>query len=171
MATSLIVPAFATGAAPRPKGRGGAGAQGASLSFLCFTLDKEEYGADLNLVTQIVKPPPVTWVPRTRPYVLGVLSIRGSVVTLVDLRQLIGLPPSPRPRSERVLLTFHKGEPIGLLVDAVTQVHRVPAERFETGLALEEGARNECVLGVARPDAATRVTVVDLLGILSELMR
>ena len=172
MTDSLIVsPAASLGSrARRHRGDRGVGA-GAALSFLGFTLEKEEYGADLNLVTQIVKPPPLTWVPRVRPHVLGVISIRGAVVTLVDLRQLIGLAPTSWPRTARVLLTRHEGEPIGLLVDGVTHVHRVSLEQYETGLSLEESSRTECVLGIARPDPSTRVTIVDVLGILSELMR
>jgi purine-binding chemotaxis protein CheW len=170
--SSIIVaqPASLRSQARRHRGDRAGGA-GADLSFLGFTLESEEYGADLNLVTQIVKPPPLTWVPRVRPHVLGVIAIRGAVVTLVDLRQLIGLGPTSWPRTARVLLTSHGGEPIGLLVDGVTHVHRVSVDQFETGLALEESARTECVLGIARPDPSTRVTIVDVVGILAELLR
>ncbi|MBW2277916.1 MAG: chemotaxis protein CheW, partial [Deltaproteobacteria bacterium] len=62
--------------------------------FLCFTLDGEEYGVDLNMIVQIVKPPPLTRVPRVRSHVLGVISIRGAVVTLIDLRLLMDLAAS-----------------------------------------------------------------------------
>lgn len=171
MTTSLIVPPSAPLGRQARRHRGDRGGVGAALGFLGFTLEQEEYGADLNLVTQIVKPPPLTRVPRVRPHVLGVISIRGAVVTLVDLRQLVGLAPTFWPRTARVLLTIHHGEPIGLLVDAVTHVHRVSVEQFETGLSLEESARTDCVLGIARPDPATRVTIVDVVGILTELMR
>ena len=172
MADSSIVPS-STSLAPAGRKRRGdrGGAAGEGLSFLGFTLDGEEYGVDLNLVTQIVKPPSLTWVPRARPHVLGVISIRGAVVTLIDLRQLVGLAPTSWPRSARVLLTNHRGEPMGLLVDAVTHVHRVLMDQFETGLSLEESPRTECVLGLARPDPATRVTVVNVRGILAELIR
>lgn len=171
MSTSLVLPPLAS-LGPKPRRhRGDRGGAGAALSFLGFTLEREEYGADLNLVTQIVKPPVLTWVPRVRPHVLGVISIRGAVVTLVDLRQLIGLGPTSWPRTSRVLLTSHGGEPIGLLVDRVTHVHRVSVEEFETGLALEESARTECVLGIARPNPTTRVTILDVVGVLTELMR
>jgi len=168
---SLIIPAASLAPAPRKRRADRSGGARSDLSFLGFTLEQEDYGVDLNLVTQIVKPPPLTWVPRARPHVLGVISIRGAVVTLVDLRQLLGLIPSSWPRSARVLLTGHQGEPIGLLVDSVTHVHRVSVEQFETGLALEESARTECVLGIARPDSSARVTIVDIRGILTELMR
>ena len=171
MAGSLIASSLSSLAPANRKRRGDRSGAGSGLSFLGFTLEREEYGADLNLVTQIVKPPPLTWVPRARPHVLGVISIRGAVVTLVDLRQLLGLSPTSWPRSARVLLTGHHGEPIGLLVDSVTHVHRVSVEQFETGLSLEESARTECVLGIARPDSSARVTVVDVRGILTELMR
>jgi purine-binding chemotaxis protein CheW len=147
------------------------GADDTALSFLGFALAAEEYGADLNLIAQIVKLPPLTWVPRAKPHLLGVISIRGKVVTLVDLRQLLGLAPTAWPKTARVLLVDHEGEQMGLLVDAVTQVHRVSLEQFETGVSLEDATRAEHMLGIARPDGRTRVTIVDVLGILAELLR
>jgi purine-binding chemotaxis protein CheW len=142
-----------------------------ALAFLGFTLGDEEFGADLNIVGQIVKPPPITWVPRAQPHLLGVISIRGKVVTLVDLRQLLGLEPTAWPKTARVLLMDRGGESMGLLVDAVTHVHRVSLDQFETGVALESGVSAEYVLGVARPAADVRVTIVDMLSILTELVR
>jgi purine-binding chemotaxis protein CheW len=167
----ILPPLSSLGPQPRRNRADRAGGGNADHAFLGFLLERQEYGAALRLVTQIVKPPPLTWVPRARAHVLGVISIRGAVVTLVDLRQLVGLPPTTWPRGARVLLTSHGGEPIGLLVDGVTHVHRVAAGQYETGLALEESSRTEYVLGIARPDPSTRVTIVDVLGILAELMR
>ena len=96
-----------------------------TVGFLCFRLGDEEFGVDLNLVRQIVSPPPVTKVPRTRSYFMGVVSIRGGVVTLVDFRQLLGLDPAEITRNSRILLFDGEDEQFGLLVDSVTLVRRV----------------------------------------------
>jgi len=141
------------------------------LVFLGFVLGDEEFGVDLHLVKQIVIPPPVTWVPRVQPYILGVISIRGSVITLIDARRLMGFEASDRHDTARVLLVDVRDERIGLLVDAVTHVRRVPVEAFEESPDLDEGSMTDHVVGIIRPDKQTQVTVIDLKEILLEAMR
>jgi purine-binding chemotaxis protein CheW len=136
--------------------------------FLCFTLDGQEYGVDLNLVAQIVKPPSLTWVPRMEPHILGIISIRGSVVTLIDLRQLMGLEPTPWPKTSRVLTVVLDNEHIGLLVDSVTQVRRIKVADLEKNPSLSEGQNADYVLFIARPQQDKQVVVIDLDAILRE---
>lgn len=142
-----------------------------TIGFLCFKLGKEEFGVDLSLISQIVQPPPVTHVPRTRTYFVGVVSIRGGVVTLVDFRQLLGLDPAKIDRSSRILLFNTPDEQFGLLVDRVTLVRRVPASTFEENPVLEENPVTEKVVGVVRPDKETQVTIIDLEEIMHEALR
>ncbi|MBN2341566.1 MAG: purine-binding chemotaxis protein CheW [Deltaproteobacteria bacterium] len=142
-----------------------------TIGFLCFMLGKEEFGVDLNLVSQIVTPPPVTRVPRTRSYFMGVVSIRGGVATLVDFRQLLGLDPAKIDRSSRILLYHTPDEQFGLLVDKVTLVRRVPASNFEENPVLEENPVTEKVVGVVRPDKTTQITIIDLEEIMHEALR
>ncbi len=141
------------------------------LVFLGFTLGDEEFGVDLHLVKQIVIPPPVTWVPRVQPHILGVISIRGNVVTLIDTRRLMGFEVSEQHNSARVLLVDVRDERIGLLVDAITQVRRVPVQAFEESPDLDEGTMTDHVVGIIRPDKQTQVTIIDLKEILLEAMR
>ncbi len=136
--------------------------------FLCFTLEGDEYGVDLHVVQEIVKPPALTWVPTTPPHILGVVSIRGAVITLVDLRQLMGLPPTAWPRTGRVLIVENEGERIGMLVDAVTLVRRVDEEELETGTSLDTGELTDYMLCLFRPGEDQVVVVVDLDTMLSE---
>ena len=138
------------------------------FGFLCFTLDGREYGIDLNLVRQIVKPPPLTWVPRTEPFVLGIVSIRGAVVTLVDLRQLMDFDPTSWPITTRVLIVEMENEQVGLLVDSVTQVRRIEASKLETEPTLGDGPSAEQVLFVARPTPDELIIIIDLDAILGD---
>lgn len=142
-----------------------------TIGFLCFTLGREEFGVDLNLISQIVQPPPVTKVPRTRTYFIGVVSIRGGVVTLVDFRQLLGLEPAKIDKSSRILLYNTPKEQFGILVDRVTLVRRVPASSFEEHPVLEDNPVTEKVIGVVRPDKRTQVTIIDLEEIMHEALR
>ncbi len=144
-----------------------------TFSFLCFTLDEAEYGVDLTFVTQIVKPPPLTWVPRVKPHILGIISIRGEGVTLIDTRRLLGLSPTSWPKTARVLMTKLDDEKIGLLVDSVKQVRRIPYESFEENPSLDESHRAESIVGSARPTRkeASQIIILDLRDVLMESLR
>ena len=140
-----------------------------AFSFLCFTLDEADYGVDLTFVTQIVKPPPLTWVPRVKPHILGI--IRGEGVTLVDTRRLLGLSPTDWPKTAKVLMTNLDDEKIGLLVDSVKQVRRISYESFEENPTLDDSHRAECIVGIARPKDKTQITILDLRDVLMETLR
>ncbi|MCP4599629.1 MAG: purine-binding chemotaxis protein CheW [Proteobacteria bacterium] len=141
------------------------------IGFLCFRLGDEEYGVDLNLISQIVKPPPLTWVPRMEPHILGIVSIRGAVVTLIDLRQLMDLAPTTWPRMARILLVEMEGERIGLLIDNITQVRRIAMSDLEEKPSIKEDSRADHVLFVARPAADNLVVIIDLDMILEEKLK
>ncbi|MCP4199573.1 MAG: purine-binding chemotaxis protein CheW [Proteobacteria bacterium] len=138
------------------------------LGFLCFYLGDRLYGVDLDLVCEIVKPPALTKVPRIDPFILGVISIRGQVVTLVDLRQLMDLEPTSWPRTTRILVVEIEGEHIGLLVDKVTQVKRISISELEKNPALCEEHRADHVLFISRPTADELLVIIDLDTILGE---
>ena len=141
------------------------------IGFLCFTLDNEEFGVDLQLVCQVVKPPPVTWVPRIPERYLGVISIRGAVVTLIDLRQLMGRKPTAWPKGGRVLIVETEDEQIGLLVDSVTQVRRFLVKDLEKKPNLREEKGCDHLVCIARSEDAHPVMIVDLDAVLQEKLK
>ncbi|MBN2803955.1 MAG: chemotaxis protein CheW [Deltaproteobacteria bacterium] len=142
-----------------------------TLDFLCFTLGKEEFGVDLNLISQIIIVPPITPVPRTRSYFMGVISVRGEIVTVVDFRQLIGLEPATIKKSTRILLFNTGDEQFGLMVDSVTFVRKVSFEMFEENPALEETPVTDKIIGIIRTDDKCQITVIDLDDIMNEAVR
>jgi purine-binding chemotaxis protein CheW len=141
------------------------------VGFLCFTMDDEEFGVDLQLVCQVVKPPPVTWVPRIPNRFLGVIPIRGQVVTLLDLKPLMGRRPTEWPRGARVLIVDTGLEQIGLLVDSVTQVRRFLMKELEKKPSLPGDKSSDHVVCVARIDGRTPVLILDLDAVLQEKMK
>ena len=138
------------------------------IGFLCFYLDDRLYGIDLDLICEILKPPPLTKVPRIDPTILGVISIRGQVVMLVDLRQLMNLAPTSWPRTARVIVVEINGEHIGLLVDQVTQVRRLTLSELERRPSLREEHSSDHILFVSRPTPEELLVIIDLDAILGE---
>jgi purine-binding chemotaxis protein CheW len=130
-------------------------ARGARVSvreFLAFVLMGELYGVELTRIREILSPPPLTPVPRAPREVIGVCSVRGLLVTVVDLRRRLRLPEREPTRRARILLTTaDTGEVIGLFVDEVRQVMRLGESEIEVASAVLGGDVSEHVLGIARP--------------------
>jgi purine-binding chemotaxis protein CheW len=153
-----------------------AGEMGARTEYLAFMLAGENYAVRIAHVAEILKPPPITEVPRSSPTVLGVISVRGRLVTVVDLRRRFRLPDAPVKanidakidRKARILLAdVGTGEQIGLLVDEVQQVWRLAAEEIEPANALG-GEQPAHIAGIGRPagEDGTVLILLDLHPIL-----
>ena len=99
--------------------------------FLGFRLNDSFYAAPIALVREILRVPTITEVPRAPKSVMGITSVRGALVTLVDLRLRLNLPAPPATRRSRVLLVDVERELLGLFVDEVNQVYRLAASEIE----------------------------------------
>lgn len=131
------------------------GERGPIREFLAFVLAGELYGVELTRVKEILSPPPVTPVPRAPAEVIGVCSVRGLLVTVVDLRRRLRLEEQEPTRRARILLTQgDSGEVIGLFVDEVRHVMRLSEAEIESSSSVLGGDVSEHVLGIGRPDGS-----------------
>jgi purine-binding chemotaxis protein CheW len=145
-----------------------AGEAGRRVEYLAFVLAGETYAVQIAHVAEILRPPPITDVPRAPPTMLGVISVRGKLVTVVDLRRRVRLPEGPIDRKSRILLAdLGKGEQLGLLVDEVQQVWRLAAEEIEAASVLG-GEQPAYIAGIGRPAGGegTLLILLDLRPIL-----
>jgi purine-binding chemotaxis protein CheW len=144
------------------------GEAGRRTEYLAFTLAGETYAVQIAFVAEILRPPPVTEVPRAPRSVLGVVSVRGRLVTVLDLRRRFHVAEEPIDRRTRILLAdAGTGEQIGLLVDEVHQVWRLAPEEIEPANVLG-GEQPAHIAGIGRPAGAegTILVLLDLRPIL-----
>jgi purine-binding chemotaxis protein CheW len=126
--------------------------------LLAFVIADETYALPLRSIREILKVPPITGVPRAPKDVLGIISVRGRITTVRDLRRLLRMPEAPVDKHTRVLLVEASDEEvIGLLVDRVLQVYRLDEDEVELA-AVVGGDMSEHVMGVGRPRRAVRGT-------------
>jgi purine-binding chemotaxis protein CheW len=141
--------------------------RGPVKEFLTFALGTDVFGVELARIKEILSPPPITQVPRAPHDVVGVCSVRGLLVTVVDLRARLNLAARSATRRARILLAIApSGEPVGLLVDEVRQVVRLAEDDMElaaTGLGAEVG---EFVLGIGRPQGEF-IVLLDLAAVVA----
>ncbi len=128
------------------------------MRHVIFRVEKERYGLPLAAVKEVVVPPErFTQVPRAPAAVTGVMNLRGRVVTVVELRQLLGLPDGSTPPARVVLLDRGRRD-LGLLVTDVDGIEAL--ERVSTA----PGKSIPAVRGVARLKGLG-VTVLDPEGL------
>lgn len=129
------------------------------MRHVIFRVEKERYGLPLSSVREVVVPPErFTRVPRAPPAISGVMNLRGRVVTVVEMRQLLGLPEGQSPAS-RVLLLDRGRRDLGFLVTDVDGI-----EALERVSAAAPGKAALAVKGVARLKGLG-VTVLDPEGL------
>jgi purine-binding chemotaxis protein CheW len=118
--------------------------------LVAFRLAGETYGIPIMQVHEIIRNCEITRVPRSLPHVRGVVNLRGNVVPVIDLRIRLGLPPiEPGPEGRIIVVDIGTGI-AGLIVDAVSQVIRIPAEQIEQPCSMIRNSDADLTLGVGR---------------------
>jgi purine-binding chemotaxis protein CheW len=128
----------------------GAGAAGGK--FLTFSLAGEEYGLEILKVREIIglaSPGAITRVPRTPPFIRGVINVRGKIIPLLDLRLKFGMDPAEHTAETCAIIVQPAGLEVGLVVDRVLEVLDIPAGAIGDTPAFGAGFDTEYLLGVA----------------------
>jgi purine-binding chemotaxis protein CheW len=99
--------------------------------LVVFTLAGEAFGLPIERVESIIQIQAITVVPNARPYVVGVTNLRGTVLPVIDLRRRFNLPSLAERDDQRIVVVLYNEEKIGLRVDAVSQVLRLPLDAIE----------------------------------------
>jgi purine-binding chemotaxis protein CheW len=118
--------------------------------FLAFQLGSEEYALDINRISEIIKPREYTDIPRVPDYILGLVSLRGVVVPIFDLRQRFRMGVVELSASARVVVCREGAISAGLLVDKINQVVKIAADRIEPPPAVIAGIDRSLIAGVGR---------------------
>jgi len=123
---------------------------GSEQQLVVFTLANESYGVDIAKVSGIERMQEITKVPRTPPYVEGVINLRGRVIPVVHLRKLFYLPEGEITKETRIVVVDISGQPIGVQVDEVTQVLTILSETVEPPSSVIASADADYLLGIAK---------------------
>lgn len=118
--------------------------------FLAFQLGSEEYALDITRISEIIKPREYTDIPRVPEFVLGLISLRGVVVPVFDLRLRFKLGKAHLTPASRIVVCRVDDVMAGLLVDNIKQVIKLTADKIEPPPAVLSGVDRSLVEGVGR---------------------
>jgi len=121
--------------------------------ILCFRISDEIYGINIMELKEIIKPREATEVPRTPPFIMGVISLRGVIIPILNMRERLGLRQGEQSGRERIVIVKRSEGFTGLLVDEVIQVVRIGKEGREPAPTVLEGVDRDFVSGIGRTGA------------------
>lgn len=137
------------------------------VQLVVFQLGKELYGAEIDAVREVVPAAEyrVTRVPRTPRYLVGVTNLRGKVIPVIDLRRRLGLPDVAVNKLSRIAVVEGDLGTVGMTVDGVSEVLRVPARAIEPPSPVIANIDSDFIRGVAK-QGDRLVVLLDLGAVL-----
>jgi purine-binding chemotaxis protein CheW len=133
-------------------------AQASSDRFLTFRVDSQLYALPSDDVTEVIRVPIVARVPQSPPSLLGLGNLRGSVLPVVGLREMLGKPAAALDTSRAIILDV--GAPVALVVDSVVTMETVGARQVETDQKEMGAAGTEQLLGAFSTGSAKEVAKI-----------
>jgi purine-binding chemotaxis protein CheW len=100
--------------------------KGKKAELICFTLGAELYCLDVTHATRILKVPKVVPLPKAPDYVLGIINLRGQIISVMDLRKRLDVQAPQVNESSKIIIVRRHGMEMGLLVDSVLNLMEVP---------------------------------------------
>ncbi|HBG46135.1 MAG TPA: chemotaxis protein CheW [Deltaproteobacteria bacterium] len=122
------------------------------LQLVTFRLGNEEFSLDILRVQEIIRHMEITRVPKAPDFVEGVINLRGKVIPVLELRKRFGLGSNERTNETRIIVVEVDDKTVGLKVDAVSEVLRLPADRVEPPPAIATGVDSDYIKGVGKLD-------------------
>ncbi|HEX3000203.1 MAG TPA: chemotaxis protein CheW [Armatimonadota bacterium] len=130
----------------------------------------ETYGIDISCIHSIIRMQEITRVPQAPHFVEGVTNLRGSVIPVVDLRKRFDLPVTEPTKSTRIVVVDMEEKTVGMIVDGVSEVMRIPGAAIDPPSPIVAGISSEYIRGVGKSEDRL-VILLDLPAVLSEAVK
>lgn len=133
--------------------------EGALLELLTFAMAGEQYAIDIERIAEIISPRQATTVPNAPAPVVGIISLRGTIVTMLDLRRELGHGPAAAIGPEtRTIVVDDSGSLAGFVVDRVLRVVKVRPAQIQAQPVVSPAEQSDAVRGVFQ--SGTSLTIV-----------
>jgi len=137
------------------------------IQLVIFKIGKEEFGVNIHQVKEIVRLTSITPIPRAPKFIEGVVNLRGQVLAVMDLAKRLELPSQPRSEKTRIIIVEVENNIVGMIVDEVTEVLRLPMDKIEkTPQIIESEVEQKYIKGVGKLDNRLLI-LIDLANVLS----
>jgi len=130
----------------------------ALLELLTFIIAGEQYAVDIERIVEIVTPRSVTRIPNADTSIVGIISLRGTIVTLVDVRGKLRHPQATAAGDdERIVVIDFRNETIGFVVDRVLRVVKIAPSELEPHPVVHAIELEAAIRGVFRASGSLTI--------------
>ncbi|MCB9061935.1 MAG: purine-binding chemotaxis protein CheW [Halobacteriovoraceae bacterium] len=129
--------------------------------YMEFSLGEENYAIPLLKVREVISTPDTTLIPNSPSYFVGIMNLRGQVITVVDLRKKMGINSECKHKEEAVIIVDIHGINLGIVVDSINKVLEVDMTKLSDISGLKGKINTDYFIGSARFDGVL-VTLLDL---------
>ncbi len=137
------------------------------IQLVTFRLQDETYGINVMHVQEVLRITEIAPVPGAPDYVLGIINLRGNVVTVIDTRLRFGLPDGEETDSSRIVIIESDKQVVGIMVDAVAEVVELRESQIDSAPNVGNEESSRYIQGVATMEKGLLI-VVDLQKLLTE---
>ncbi|MCG9691209.1 chemotaxis protein CheW [Vibrio sp. Isolate22] len=137
------------------------------LQWVTFQLEEETYGINVMQVREVLRYSEIAPVPGAPDYVLGIINLRGNVVTVIDTRSRFGLMQGEITDNTRIIVIESERQVIGILVDSVAEVVYLRSSEIDTTPSVGTDESAKFIQGVSNRDGKLLILVA-LNKLLSE---
>ena len=120
------------------------------IRWVTFYLGDEKYGINVSHVREVLRPTEIAPVPGAPVFVIGIINLRGTVVTVVDTRKRLGLPLKDIDDLSRIVIVELEGQMIGILVDSVADVMDLKVSDIEVTPNVGDDGSGQYIKGVSK---------------------
>ncbi|MEJ2643509.1 MAG: chemotaxis protein CheW [Gammaproteobacteria bacterium] len=138
-----------------------------AIQCVTFRLDDECYGINVMQIREVLRVADIAPVPGAPDYVLGIINLRGNVVTVVDTRKRLGLMPRDVDDSSRIVIIETDNQVVGIRVDSVAEVVDLRMAEVESAPNVGNDESSKYIQGVASRDGELLI-LVDLNKLLTD---
>ncbi len=137
------------------------------IQLVTFRLQDESYGINVMHVQEVLRISEIAPVPGAPPYVLGIINLRGNVVTVIDTRSRFGLPEGEVTDASRMVIIECEKQVVGILVDSVAEVVDLRENQIDSAPNVGNEESSRYIQGIATLEHNLLI-VVDLDKLLTD---
>lgn len=137
--------------------------KGASLEVVEFLLAHEHYGLESSYIREVYPLKEITPLPCTPPFVLGIINLRGQILSVIDLKKFFNLPDQTLTL-HRVIVVHTAEMELGILVDTVLGMRTIPIDQIQPALVSSSGIAEAYLRGLT----VERLIILDIAKILTD---
>lgn len=138
------------------------------IKYTCFYLGDTLCGIEISIVNEINDDLSVTQVPLAASHIVGVMNLRGQIITVIDQKEKLGLGRSKVSKSSRVIIVRNGDEVVGLLVDRISDVITTTREKIVSPPSNVHGLQGDFFQGVIHTESNELLAILNLEALLEE---